>query len=435
MKQKSLHIMGAFICALGAVYYSYEYFLRIAPSVMEDSIRAHFGLTATSFGFLSAFYYYAYVPMQLPVGILLDRFGPRLLLTGASLLCVIGTFLFSDTSSFALSAFGRFLTGFGSAFAFVGVLKLSTLWLPENRLAMVAGLTSALGVIGAMLGDNLLASLVEHVGWRATMHDAAFLGLVLSVVLWFGIRDKEKEPKHTTLLEGHGTIGTFKRSLKDLWIIATNRQVWITGLYGCLVYLPTTVFGELWGIPYLVHAHHLSAEAAGLANSFVFLGFMLGAPLNGFISDQLGRRKPPMFFGAFCAGIIMCIILYVPDLTAIQLNVLMFMLGLFYSAQCIVFAVGRELSPSEAAATAIAMINMLVMSGAMLLQPLVGRLLDWRHALLEHSAVVHHPVLEAVKQVYTATDYRFAMSIIPIGIFLAACLVFFIKETYADAKE
>lgn len=430
------HMLGAFICALGAIYYSYEYFLRISPSVMEDALRAHFNLSATSFGLLSAFYYYAYVPLQLPVGVLLDRFGPRLLLTFACFLCAIGTFLFTDTNLFWVSAAGRFLVGFGSAFAFIGVLKLATIWLPENRLAVVTGMTSALGTVGAMLGDNILGGLVERIGWVNTMHYAAYVGLGLSVLLWLGIRDKKKATLDMTSLEGGGgTITSFKKSMIDLRIIAQSKQMWINGLFGCLVYLPTTVFGELWGIPYLMHAHHLTQEAADLANSLLFMGFMVGAPTMGYISDKIARRRLPMLVGALCAGVLMSIIVYVPGLSVLQINCLMFVLGLFYSAQCLVFVVGRELSPSEAAATAIAMTNMLVMLGAMLLQPLVGRLLDYSLARHQAAELLTHPsTTEAVRHIYSAADYQFAMSIVPLGIFIAAGLAFFIRETYADTK-
>src|SRR3990167_10224294 len=127
---KKVHLFGVLICIVGAVFYSYEYFLRISPSVMEDALRYHFALRATSFGILSAFYYYAYVPMQLPVGIMLDRYGPRLLLTIACGACVLGTFLFTLTTNFYTAATGRLFIGFGSAFAYVGVLKLATIWLP-----------------------------------------------------------------------------------------------------------------------------------------------------------------------------------------------------------------------------------------------------------------------------------------------------------------
>lgn len=426
--QKKYYVVAWLICGLGALFYSYEYLLRISPSVMETSLREHFGLSATGFGMLSSFYYYAYVPLQLPVGILLDRYGPRLLLTVACLICVMGTFAFASTQTFWVAAVARFFVGFGSAFAFVGVLKLATIWLPENKLAMVSGLAAALGTIGAMFGDNLLAYMVVNVGWSKTVHLTAWFGVGLTFVLWFGIRNKK----------GHqylsGTVGSFRTSMLDLGIIMRNQQMWINGLFGCLVYLPTTVFAELWGIPYLKHAHAMTQEGASFANSMLFFGFTLGAPLMGYLSDRLRRRKPPMFLGATGAALVMLTVLYVPGLSHNTIYGLMFVLGLLYSAQCIVFAVGRELSPNEAAGTAMAMTNMVVMMGAMFLQPLVGRLLDL--SLSTHLAVPESiNAIVPLEQLYTATDYQFALSVIPIGIIIAAILTFFLKETHADAPD
>lgn len=422
-------LMAWLICGLGAMYYSYEYFLRISPSVMENALRAHFNLSATGFGLLSAFYYYAYVPLQIPVGVLLDRYGPRVLITLACLVCVVGTFVFAGTNVFWIAALGRFLVGFGSAFAFVGVLKLATIWLPENKLAMVSGLAAALGTIGAMIGDNLLGVLVIHIGWRETVNLTAYFGIGLAILLWFGIRDKKSHQRRS------GTVDNFRKSMIDLAVIARNKQVWINGMFGCLVYLPTTVFAELWGIPYLKSAHALTQADADFANSLLFLGFTIGAPLMGYISDRLKRRKLPMFFGATGAGIVMMTILYFPGLQTNHLNALMFMLGLLYSAQCIVFAVGRELSPKEAAGTAMAMTNMIVMLGAMFLQPLVGKLLDVSLAAHAKNIPLTHLSEATLQHLYTAADYQFALSIIPIGIILAAILTFFLKETYANADD
>ncbi|BCA94503.1 MFS transporter [Legionella antarctica] len=421
-------IFGWLICGLGAVFYSYEYLLRIAPSVMEDALREHFNLSATGFGLLSSFYYFAYVPMQLPVGVLLDRYGPRRLLTFACLICVVGTFLFTATPVFWIAATGRFFVGFGSAFAFVGVLKLATIWLPENRLAMVSGMTSALGPIGAMLGDNFLEMFVEKLGWIKTLNITALFGIGLVFVLWLGIHDKKGQHRQS------GTVSSFKKGMIDLGIIIRNKQIWVNGMYGCLVYLPTTVFAELWGIPYLKHAHGLSAQAAGLANSLLFFGFIIGAPLMGYISDKISRRKFPMLIGATGAAIIMMMILYLPGLSETNIQFLMFFLGLLYSSQAIVFAVGRELSPGEAAGTAMAVTNMIVMLGAMFLQPLVGRLLDF--SLSTHlGSVSVTGVTDNIQRLYTIDDYQFALSVIPLGILIAALLTFFLKETYAHAPK
>ncbi|PJD90673.1 MAG: MFS transporter [Legionella sp.] len=428
-KSKKFTMTAWLICGLGALFYAYEYLLRISPSAMETSLRHHFGLTATGFGLLSSVYYYAYVPMQLPVGVLMDRFGPKRLLTFACLICVIGTLLFSQTQNYQIAMVGRFLVGAGSAFAFVGVLKLATIWLPENRLAMVAGLTSGLGTLGAIIGDNLISLMVSKSDWQTTDGYTAIFGVILAVVLWFGIHDHKRD------LKSGGTINSFKRNLLDLKIILRNKQIWLNGLFGCLVYLPTTVFAELWGIPYLVHACGMSAAQAAFANSMLFFGFMVGAPMMGYVSDRLRCRKKPMVFGAVGAATTMMIILYYPQIPHTSINLLMFVLGLFYSAQTIVFAVGRELSPNEAAGTAIALTNMLVMLGAMLLQPLIGRLLDWS-AWLHHSTnllLSNIPVAQITE--YGPEDYRLALSIIPIGIVIAAFLTLFIRETHAQARD
>ncbi|WP_165475093.1 MFS transporter [Legionella yabuuchiae] len=426
-KNKNYHIIAWLICTLGAIYYAYEYFLRIAPSVMEPQLRNHFNLSASGFGFLSAFYYYAYVPMQLPVGVLMDRYGPRRLLTLACLLCVFGTFLFAGTTVFSVAASGRFLVGLGSSFAFVGVLKLATIWLPEDKLAMVAGMAAALGTIGAMIGDNILGAMVFNFGWQPTVYITGFFGLGLTIVLWFGIKDNKRKTQKRE------TLDSFKKNMIDLGNIAKNGQIWINGFYGCLVYLPTTVFAELWGIPYLRHAYGMSETEAHFANSLLFLGFTIGAPLMGYISDRLHRRKPPMMIGASGAALIMMLIIYMPNINYYTLYFLMLLLGILYSAQAIVFAVGRELSAKEAAGTAIAMTNMIVMIGAMFLQPLVGALLDWSSHQHMISVPTEGLLLDKMNQFYTADDYRFAMSIIPLGILIAAILTLFLRETYASS--
>lgn len=426
---KKYVITAWLVCGLGALFYAYEYLLRISPSAMEPALRQHFNLSATGFGLLSGMYYYAYVPMQLPVGVLMDRFGPRRLLTIACLICVVGAFMFAGTDRFAVAGAGRLLVGVGSAFAYVGVLKLATIWLPENKLAMVAGLTAALGTIGAMFGDNVLGELVISSGWQQTINYTAIFGIGLMFVLWFCIHDHKRDP------ESGGTIDSFKKNMVDLSIILREKQIWINGLYGCLVYLPTTIFAELWGIPYFMHAHGLSSADAGFANSLLFFGFMLGAPTMGYISDKIRRRKLPMLVGAIGAAIVMMMILYIPGLPTHTLYALVFLLGLLYSAQAIVFAVGRELSPNEAAGTAIAITNMIVMIGAMFLQPLVGRLLDWSLCLHHTVVTVSSVPADKMQQLYTGSDYQFALSIIPIGIVIAAILICFVRETHAHAKR
>ena len=155
----------------------------------------------------------------------------------------------------------------------------------------------------------------------------------------------------------------------------------------------------------------------------------------GALSDALKRRKLPMFIGATGAAMIMFAVIYIPDLSETHLDILLFSLGLLYSSQCIVFAVARELSPPEAAATAMATANMIVMLGAMLLQPFVGRLLDISAQSHQGATVVQKTLGAVAESIYTAADYQFALSIIPLGIFLAVILTFFLRETYAEISN
>ena len=173
-----------FICILGALFYCYEYLLRVSPSVMTHQVMKTYHLEASSFGNLSAMYYYIYIPMQLFVGLLLDRYGPRRLLTMATIACAIGVYFFAATHILFLAEIGRFLMGFGSAFAFVGVLKLAIIWLPPQRFALVTGFTVMLGMIGGMLGDVFLTSLVHMEGWKLTCFLAAIFGVLLALIIF-----------------------------------------------------------------------------------------------------------------------------------------------------------------------------------------------------------------------------------------------------------
>lgn len=424
-----MRFIAWYACSIGAVFYAYEYLIRIAPSAMELPLRNQFVLSATGFGLLSSMYYYAYVPMQVPVGMLMDRFGPKRLLTFACSVCALGCLLFATTKLFGIAIVARILMGIGSAFAYVGVLKIATIWFPEDKLAMIAGLSSALGTVGAMIGDNVMTHIILLSGWQQTTIWTAIIGAALTVIIWFSIHDHKRDNA------SGGTIDTFHRNFKDLFIILKNKQIWLNGAFGCLIYLPTTVFAELWGIPYLENTRGLSATDASFANSLVFLGFAIGAPIMGMISDKFHNRTRPMSIGAIAAAIFISIIIYVPNLSQTYLYVCIFALGLSYSCQSIVFAVGRELSPNEAAGTAFAVTNMLVMLGAMFIQPLVGKLLDYSFTSRMSQEVLSNLSAENVNRLYSAADYKFAISVIPIGIIISAVLTFFIKETHAKANN
>lgn len=405
------------MCGFSALYYCYEYFLRISPSVMTPELMRHYHLNAEGVGNLSAFYYHAYVPMQIVVGLLMDRYGPRRLLTFACFLCSIGTMLFACSHYLAIAQIGRFMVGFGSAFAFVGAIKIATIWLPPNRFALLSGIIMCLGMIGAMSGDFLLRALVDEMGWKAATNVSAGFGLILAVLLWVVIRDKN--PRSTLI---HYDFINFRELLSNLWGIIKNNQIWLNGLVGLMLNLALALFAELWGISYLEQGQGLSKMVAASANSMVFLGWAIGGPFWGFFSDQIGLRRIPLIMAATFAILFICSLLYLPHLPVSLIYIFLFGVGFMCSSQILTFAIAHEISPLKITATAIALTNMLVMLGGSIFQPLTGFLLDffWTGTIINGA------------HIYSKTAYQFALSLLPICFFLAILMVVFIKETFCQ---
>lgn len=420
MNKQNLQFYAWLVWSLGALFYCFEYFLRISPDVYTGDLMSTYGLGGAALGNLIAFYYYAYTPMQLPVGILMDRYGPRILLTLAALSCAIGAFLFAATPYVWVASLGRFLVGFGSAFAFVGVLKLAAIWLPSDRFAFVVGLATMLGMVGAMVGENALTFLVQKFGWQQTTYGSAVFGVVLAILLWAIVRNTKNEEDKAI----HYNRVSFKQIMTDLNQALSHKQIWLIGIVGGFLYIPTSVFAELWGVPYLEQARGFSGYQAAGAVSMIFLGWAIGGPLIGFISDHLHLRKAPLVVGSFFAAVLIAFLLFSQSLSVVTAFILFLVFGMFSSVENLTFALARESCAKEIAGSAVAINNMLVMFGGMLLQPIVGMLLDkgWTGAMLHGH------------RVFSSNSYEHALIVLPIGLLLSGVLTVFIRETHGQVK-
>ncbi len=402
---------GSLICAVGAFFYCYEFVLRIIPGVLQSEISAAFGhVSATTFGGLSAFYYFAYSPMQLPVGMLMDRYGPWRLLTLACLCCTIGSWMFMDTVSLTVASTGRFFVGFGSSFAFVGVLSLAVHWLPRRYFSLVAGLITTLAMLGLVYGEVRITDISESMGWTHVLYLTVIIGALLSFIILFIVRD------------GPQGFVTHKNPLPEFFSnvvqVLILPQVWLIGCVGACLYTSLSVFGELWGKNYLELAHNLTKTEAAQTISAMFMGWAVGAPIAGYFSDKTGRRVFPLVFGAIMALICISIVLYYPGLSHTSLILLLFFYGVFSATEIIVFVMGKESSDAKLSGTAFAAINMIVTLGGVVFQPLVGKLLDT-------FVNISVPGTQAI---YTVLDYQLALSVLPISLLLVTILAFFLRD-------
>ncbi len=411
-------VYGWTVCGLAAIFYCYEYLLRIEPSVMIPNLMSHFAVTGAGLSFVIAMYYYAYTPLQAVVGVFTDYFGPKKVLTSAIGFCVLGCVLFMMYGSLWGAAGGRFLIGIGSAFAFVGVLKLAAMWLPAKRFAMFVGLTTSLGMVGAMIGDIGLTWALGKFGWQSILAGSAIFGAILIPIFFFFVHDKKNKNIMTDTTEMN-----FPAAIEGLWISLKNRQLICAGLIGCTLYLSLSVFGEYWGIPYLNETNEGTARVLSSAmNSMVFFGWLIGGPLSGWLSDRLKTRRLPLIFGNFLAALTISALILWPHMAEFLKFILLFLFGLFSSVEIICFSLPRDLLPIKYAATALGVVNLFIMIGGMILTPLVGVILD---ALWAGQMANGH-------RVYTLFDYQVALALIPIAMFLAMILSYKMKETYRD---
>lgn len=408
---KSL-LFGITVCLVGALFYCYEFLLRILPGTLQSELSIAFGhISATTFGQLAALYYFAYSPMQLPVGMLIDRFGPRRLLSFACLCCALGSYLFMTFSSLWIAGIGRLLVGFGSSFAFVGCLTLMMHWLPRRYFSLATGLMTALGMLGLMYGSIKITALAETLALTEVLMLTVIAGVALTVLIFFVVRDGPGAKKTQ--------IHTLPVFFSQVWRVLISREVWLIGFVGAALYTSLSVFGELWGKSYLESAHGLTSMEAAKSVSAMFLGWAVGAPLGGYFSDKTGRRTLFLVGGAFFSLLCISTVLYFSNLSYMTLVSLLFLYGVFSGTEIIAFVMAKETSGAELSGTVFAVINMIVTLGGVIFQPLVGYLLDFN---LNKAALIS-PV------VYTVSDYQRALSVLPLSLIAVMLIGFFLKDT------
>jgi MFS family permease len=403
--------------SLAALFFSYAFFHRVVPSVMVSDLMRDFGVGAAVLGNLAAFYFYAYASLQLPVGVLVDSWGPRRVLTAGALVCGAGTLLFAAAGTLGPAYMGRLLIGAGAGFAFVAALKLAGTWFPPGRFALMSGLTSTLGMAGAVAGQAPMAALVAAYGWRETLSAAGVFGLILALVIWLVVRDRNG-PHAPLPVMSAGLLAGLRQ-------VARTPQTWIVGLFSAALAANMSGFAVLWAVPYMMRAHGLERPAAAASVSLIMIGWAIGSPLLGWFSDRIRRRKPPMLLAAVAAGASFTALVYLPGLPLAAAQALLFAIGFCSCAMHLGFVAGSENSPPAYAGTAIALVNSLIMLSGALFQPLIGWILDlnWDGALA------------AGARVYTTDAFRMALLPLVASNLVAVLTVFFVRETHARDRR
>jgi MFS family permease len=407
--------MAWLIWGLAATFYFADYMARVAPSVMHHYLQIDFGMNETAFATLTASFYLPYIIMQIPVGIIVDRISVRFLLTLMALITAVGCVIFGLSNGLLVASISRVLIGFSAAFAFTSALRLATSWFPPAMLGLLAGLTQALGMLGASAGQAPLSYLVSVTGWRYSMFAIAILFVTLAILIFKYIKDHPLRYKQQAQPNTSQKISI----LEGLKIVLSSPQTWINGLYAGCLYAPTAVIGESLGPAFLQYGYKIQEHAAAFAIGLIFIGWVIGGPIAGWLSDRAGRRKPFMILSALCGIILSTLFVFYPEMNKTNAYVICFLFGLTNTGVAIAYAVSTEIHSRMVVGTAIAFTNMMSILVGATLQPCVGRLID----LISHdrSYDVSHLLL---------TDFQYGFRLLPLSSLLALILACMVKETY-----
>jgi len=403
------------VWGVAAAFAFYQYMLQTSAGVLVGSMSDDFKMTSLGASAIAAAYFYCYIILQIPSGLLLDKFGAKKLFRLSIPLTALGCLFFALSPNEESAFFARLFTGFASAPGFVGAIYLGATWLPPRLFPLIAGMTEMLCMLGAAFGQTFLSLLIDAGGWRFSMWICGGVGFLLAIAAWKIIDDA---PTTTPTIEEQER-SPVQEKISPYRAVLSSPTFWALGAFDGLCGATIPAFASMWGVEYLQVAMNASLSTAAYGTGFVFIGCAISSTFVGIVSDKIGRRNPLMLIGAITGLIVMIILFYLPGLTQTLIFTLLFLLGIAVGTYMLSFAVAREISPLSCQGTALGFINTMgLVVGALIFQPLIGLILKWRA-----------PEVEVLRD-YTVADYQWGLIVLPIGLLLAIIMIFFVRETY-----
>jgi MFS family permease len=345
------------------VFYSLEYASRSSPSVMVPELAKAFGTTSVGVAVLLGTYYYTYSIMSLVAGASLDWLGAKRALPAGLLLFAAGCLLFL-LPSLGAGYTGRLLQGAGSAFAFTGAVYLAAHGLPARWLSTAIGTTQCLGMAGGFAGTFVLGPLLERgVSWQSIWLFLGTSALLIGAVLFVST------PTVAAQATGGGVVHSF---ISPYTIVFRNPQSYLCGIISGLLFVPTTIGSMTWGVSFFQKDRGLSYHNAVTTASLITMGWVVGCPVLGWLSDRFGRRKPVLFIGIIAMIVMMLQMIFLP--TILPVSISCFFFGFGSGAAMIPYSIIKEVNPDEVKGSATGAMNFMTFGASALIGPIFGKL-------------------------------------------------------------
>lgn len=346
---------------IASVFYAYQYVLRVMPNIMLSDIMQQFDIGAATFGQFSGVYYIGYSLMHLPLGIMLDRYGPKKVMTACILLSIVGLMPLLFAKHWAYPIAGRFLMGMGSSGAILGIFKIVRMIFSEKRFPRMLSLSVTIGLIGAIYGGGPVGYMREVLGYQAVVQIFAIVGLLLAATTYWLVPNMQSQPQSTVL--------------SDIKEVLSNKKVVLSCMFAGLMVGPLEGFADVWGTVFLKQVYGLEKTLAASLPSMIFMGMCFGAPVLSLVADKVSSYLATII-GAGIAMTFCFSLLLFSHLTTAMITVSFILVGVCCAYQILAIYKASTYVREQVAGLTTAMANMIIMIFGYAFHTIIGSVVN-----------------------------------------------------------